>query len=305
MDAVESIAEAGVNDVLISGGEPFMREDLVQILSHMAQLGIGARIASNGSLFTEPILAQLKKDTLTKSFQISLDTLDPSLYAKFHRCSEGMLDKALSALDLIQSFGFHTTISVRPTVETMPGIPALLDLASRKGWATVTLHIPVYTGRVEGLSPQEEDSITRLEPVLTYFASLAEPWLVETYIPWAEYHPVFKALSQKVEVVHRGCRAGRDRLTIHPTGELSPCICMDLEETYLGNVRKDKLLDVFERHPKCQLMRAPWEFGVCRDCENVFHCGAGCRATALAFTGRFAGTDPQCPIRQAKTRRKA
>ena len=299
--AVDSIAETGVRDVLISGGEPFMRKDLVQILTRMASHGIGARIASNGSLLTEELLAKLKRDTLTKSFQISLDTLDPSLYAKFHRCPAKMLNRALSALDLIQSFGFHTTISVRSTQETLPGICGLLDLATERNWGTVTLHIPVQTGRVEGLPDREQDAVVQLEPVLSYFASLPKRWLAETYIPWAEYHPVFKALSQKVEVVHRGCRAARDRLTIHPAGDIAPCICMDLEEAYLGNVKRDSLSKVFEEHPKCQLMRAPWEHGVCSDCENVFRCGAGCRATALAFTGAFAGIDPQCPVRRANS----
>lgn len=296
LDLVRAARAAGVEDIIISGGEPFMRPDLVNILSRMKDLGISARIASNGSLLTEKLLDRLQRDKLTRSFQISLDTLDPGLYDDFHGTPPGTLERVIATLRQIRDRGFHTTISVRLTPRTLPGIPRLLDFASAEGLPTVSIHKLIHTGRAEGAFPQDEDVISRLDPVFEHFCSLHRYWLVEINIPWAEYHPVFRRLQKRVRVVYRGCRAGRDRLTIQPSGWISPCVCMDVEAAYLGNVRRDDLSEAFNRSPLCEIMRRPWDYGICPDCANVKRCGGGCRAVAYALTGELDGQDRSCPV---------
>lgn len=288
--------QAGIRDVLISGGEPFMRPDLIGILSAFAESGITARIASNGSLLDDRILDVLRRETLTRSFQISLDSCDPVLYASLHGTLPAVLDAVLGNLKRIQDRGFHTTVSARLTPETLPGIPRLLDLASREGWATVTLHLPVHSNRISGTFPQDEDVISLLAPVLDHFLSLPQRWLIETYIPWSGYHPLMVRLGKQIRIVHRGCRAGRDRLTINPAGWISPCVCLDLPAAHIGNMRGDNLEDLFETSAICRMIRQPAEHGICADCSNVPKCGGGCRAAALALTGRLDGQDTSCPV---------
>lgn len=294
--AVEKAHAAGVKDIIISGGEPFMREDLVEILAHMAKLGITARIASNGSLITKEMLTRLRQETLTKSFQISLDTTDPDLYAKFHGVKPEMYPSILTHLHQIKDQGFHTTVSVRLTPQTFPGLSKLLDLVYKEEWFTLTVHSVVHTNRIEGAYPQDEDLYTLLEPIFQHFCSLPQHWLIETYIPWATYHPVIIKLAKKVKVVNRGCRAGRDRLTINPTGMISPCVCMDVPEAYIGNIRNDDLLDVFNNSQTCDIFRNPQNYGICADCPNVVSCGGGCRAAGFAMSGQLKGQDKSCPI---------
>jgi len=296
LDSVRKAHEAGIHDVLISGGEPFLRADLTDILSYMGNLGISARIASNGSLLTEKILQKLRQETLTKSFQISLDTVDPEVYAEFHGVPPGTLQTVLTNLDRIQQTGFHTTVSVRLMPQTFDGIPRLLDMAEKKGWATVTIHLPIHTKRDRGSYRQEEDVFSYLAPVFDHFCALPEHWLMETYIPWAEYHPIIRKFAKKVRIVNRGCRAGRDRLTLSPTGWLSPCVCLDVEEAYVGNIRHDNLEEVFLNSPACDMLRLPEKYGICRDCPHVQKCGGGCRAAAFAISKQLNAQDESCPV---------
>jgi radical SAM protein with 4Fe4S-binding SPASM domain len=302
-EAREMVSRAhadGVKDIIISGGEPFLRSDLVDVLSHMGRLGMSARIASNGSLLTDELLTRLRAETDTKSFQISLDTLDPDLYAAIHGVPAGAFSSALGALGRIRKHGFHTTVSVRLGPQTLSGIPDLLGRARAEGWATVTVHCPVLTRRKIGAYPQKTDVLTLLEPVFERFLSLPERWLVETYIPWAEYHPAMKRLQREIRVVHRGCAAGRDHLTVNPGGEISPCVCWDCPAACIGNVRRDTFRDVFENAPLCRVLRRPWEHGICSRCPNVSNCGGGCRAAAYAISGRIDGQDESCPVWQAR-----
>lgn len=299
LSLVREAHDAGVRDILISGGEPFMRGDLVDILIRMGKLGISARIASNGSLLDRELLSRLKSETLTRSFQISLDTVDPRAYAVVHGTAPDMLPLVLRNLGLIRDIGFHTTVSVRLTPLTLPRIPALLDMALREGWATVTVHYPLHTSRAEGAFDKGDDLLSLLEPVFEHFERLDRHWLAETYIPWAEYHPVVRRLESRIRFVHRGCRAGRDRLTVNPTGMLSPCVCLDVPAAHIGDVRKDLLEDVFAASPLCDLFRNPGRYRVCADCSVLDRCGAGCRAAAYALTGRMDGQDEVCPVRRA------
>lgn len=296
LEAVRKAHAAGVGDILISGGEPFQREDLLEILSCMAEHGITARIASNGSLLTADLLSRLRRETLTRSFQISLDTIDPLTYAEFHRTPIDALPRVLEVLRLIKEQGFHTTVSIRLTPLTLPGIPRILDLAESEGWSTVTIHCPLHTRRISESFQQDEDVLSLLGPALEMFCANREHWLIETYIPWAEYHPVMQRLEKSIRVIHRGCRAGRDRLTINPTGWLSPCVCMDLPEAYVGNIRTDSLSDVFQNSHACDIFRHPEKYGICDGCPNLMRCGGGCRAAAFAVCGRLDGQDESCPV---------
>jgi len=275
-----------------------VRPDLEDILERMAGHGIAVRVATNGSLLDDALLKRLKAGTRVKSFQVSLDTIDPEAYSAIHGTAPGELEKVLANIDLIRENGFHTTTSVRLTPRTLPGIPALLDEAVRREWATVTVHIPVHTRRIKDAFPQDADVFSLLEPVLDHFCELPRTWLVETYVPWAEYHPVIRRLEKRIKVVHRGCRAGRDRLTIHPTGALSPCVCMDRPEAYYGNIRDIDLREAFRNSPACAILREPGAVGLCADCKHATHCGAGCRAAALALDGRIDAPDRACPVRQ-------
>jgi radical SAM protein with 4Fe4S-binding SPASM domain len=295
---LDNARKAGVTYVVLSGGEPLIRKDFLELADHMSELGMRMGFASNGSLFTDEILDHIARKNPKASFQISVDTLDRQAYEKVHGVSSKMLDRAINSLHLIKQHGFHTTVSVRLAPVTLPGIPNLLDRALQEGWPTVTIHCPIISGRQKNIWPPETDLLQLLEPTFEHFLSMQKHWVVETTIPWARYHPVIQGLAKRIKVTHAGCTASRFRIAVQADGGVTSCLCADGHPWLMGNVRNDDLQDLFNESSHSRLFRKPWEHGICSDCEHLRECGGGCRVMAYGITGKMNADDPTCPLRK-------
>lgn len=93
---VEVSTEFGVRKVKLTGGEPLLRDDIVDIVAAVARPSIDeVSMTTNGTLLSE-VARELKEAGLTR-VNISLDTLDNE---KFHRITgNGSVSNVLSGID--------------------------------------------------------------------------------------------------------------------------------------------------------------------------------------------------------------
>lgn len=158
--------------------------------------------------------------------------------------------------------------------------------------------VPIFDAPIVGIADGDDE-------IFQVFRKAVSPrHLLPREILKAEHHPVMKRLAKRITIVHRGCRAGRDRLTINPSGWISPCVCLDVPPAYAGNIRRDGLQDLFQASPICDIFQRPERYGICSDCLNVKRCGGGCRAAGFALTGRLDGQDKSCPLWKSRTDRE-
>jgi cyclic pyranopterin phosphate synthase len=75
MAVMQPLAAAGVNKVRITGGEPFLRKDLMQLLTQLTHTeGIDEISITTNGVLTAPFIPQLKELGIT-NINLSLDTL--------------------------------------------------------------------------------------------------------------------------------------------------------------------------------------------------------------------------------------
>jgi len=82
LDEIERVAEVleklGTGVVVLTGGEPFLREDLPEIVKIFYKRGLNTRLQTNGTLCTEENVREVIKSGLD-DVSVSLDSLDPKV----------------------------------------------------------------------------------------------------------------------------------------------------------------------------------------------------------------------------------
>jgi len=103
------MAEMGISKVRITGGEPFVRKELMSFLRNLVEIpGIeNVNITTNGVL-TVPHIPELKAMGI-KSINLSLDTLDRERFKEMTRRDE--LPTVLKTLDSLLENGIETKIN--------------------------------------------------------------------------------------------------------------------------------------------------------------------------------------------------
>lgn len=106
---VAALKLVGVARVRLTGGEPTVRKDLVELTERLARLGLAdLALSTNGERLLE-LAAPLKAAGLTR-LNVSVDTLVPERFRQVTR--RGDLDKVLAGLSAARAVGFaHTKVN--------------------------------------------------------------------------------------------------------------------------------------------------------------------------------------------------
>jgi MoaA/NifB/PqqE/SkfB family radical SAM enzyme/SAM-dependent methyltransferase len=163
---IDSLAEMRVSMVNFFGGEPLLREDLVDLVAYAHGRGLDTRVDTNGLLLTDDVVRRLKSAGLDEIY-ISLDSSEAEEHDG-NRGVQGCHEKAIEAIRRSRVAGLHTVISTCISRESLFGgrVEKIIDLARREG-AKVRLMQPVRTGRIlesedAAMSAQDEEKVRSL-----------------------------------------------------------------------------------------------------------------------------------------------
>ena len=149
---LDDLAQFGCPVVLFSGGEPLIRQDLVELADYAVKLGMRAVISTNGTLISRSV-AQVLKDVGLSYVGISLDGMR-EVNDRF-RGVKGAFDRAMAGIEHCQQAGIK--VGLRFTINRMNAaeIPAIFDLLEERNIPRVCFYHLVYAGR--GSELMEED----------------------------------------------------------------------------------------------------------------------------------------------------
>jgi len=99
LELIDEMADIGVFNLTLAGGEPFLHPDILQIILHGTNRGVRVGVLSNGIAIGQDVIAVLEKHTNPMNFmlQISLDSVDPAI----NNSVRGKTDKVLETIERI------------------------------------------------------------------------------------------------------------------------------------------------------------------------------------------------------------
>ena len=106
------LASMGVNTIRVTGGEPLVRQDCMQLLENLMDMpGIKHVGLTTNATLLKPYVKKLA-DLKSVSINISLDTLSNEGYAKL--TGQDKLDDVLSSIEELSKYGIKTKVNCVP-----------------------------------------------------------------------------------------------------------------------------------------------------------------------------------------------
>ena len=285
--------------LILTGGDPLKRADLYELIDEARRLGIGVSItpAATGAL-TRDVLVRLKEHGV-EGLGLSLDGSTAEHHDSI-RGVPGTFDRTMQAIRWAQELEMPLQVNTLVSAETAADVPAIYEILKPYGVTRWSLFFLISVGRgkvLQPLSPKEGEGLMEW----IYETSLASPFTVAT-TEAPSYRRValdrMRADGLTGDQIKRsgayrgfGIRDGHGVMFVSNTGDICPAGFLPLT---VGNVRKDRVADVYRNAPTFQSLHDPAQFeGRCGDCEYHALCG-GSRARAYEATGNALAEDPFC-----------
>jgi 12,18-didecarboxysiroheme deacetylase len=306
---LDGLAEYGAPVILFSGGEPLMREDLMELITYARDKGLRAVISTNGTLITEEKAEELKKFGLSY-VGISLDGLRET-NDKF-RGIEGAFDDALQGIRNCQKVGIKVGLRFTINKRNAKDIPGIFKLIEEENIPRVCFYHLVYSGRgsrliEEDLSHEETRNVVDLIidktkevhdrgkkiEVLTVDNHADGPYV---YLRLLKEDP--KRAAEVLELLkwNEGNSSGKGLACVSWDGAVHAD--QFWRQYTFGNVRERKFSEIWEdtSNPLMAKLKDKKHHvtGRCSKCKWLDICGGNFRARAEAYYGDMWEPDPAC-----------
>ncbi|RYV53020.1 radical SAM/SPASM domain-containing protein [Pengzhenrongella frigida] len=304
--------------VVLTGGDPFERPDLPELVAHGTELGLSMALSpSVTDRLTRPVLVELHAAG-AKAVSLSLDGASAQTHDSF-RGVDGVFDATLEAARMVRDVGFRLQINTTVTSGNVHELPEVLKTVIDLGASLWSVFFLIPTGRGKALEPltaaDEEEVLHWLHDASSFIAiktteaphyrrlaiqrsgvdNLDEAFPVgplrdalrrDTARLLAGQEPQRRRPRPPIDVNSGRGFAFIDHVgTVYPSGFLpAPA----------GSVHGTPFPEIYRSSPLLQSLRDPDGFGGrCGRCEFRTVCG-GSRSHAFAVTGDPLAEDPSC-----------
>ena len=153
-EIIDDLAQYGAPVMLFSGGEPLVRQDLVELAHHATSKGMRAVISTNGTLITKQKARELKEVGLSY-VGISLDGME-EVHNKF-RGVPNSFKKALEGIENCKAEGLKVGLRLTINKQNAPEIPKVFQLLKDMEIPRICLYHLVYSGRGSEIIKEDLD----------------------------------------------------------------------------------------------------------------------------------------------------
>ena len=288
---VDEILAVNASPLLIlSGGEPLLRNDLEAIAERASAGGATVVVGTNGTRLTDARIRSLM-DAGVKGVAVSVDSLEERYHDRF-RHGEGSLQQTLDAIERLRIHRLDFIVQTTVTRGNRDQLATLAAWSAERGAVAFNVYFVVATGRAEdmpGLAPAENEDVLR--ELVTLEKDYRGRMMVRSKCqPQIMRHAVTSDADSPLLNYETRCPCGTHYCRITPEGQVTPC---PYTPTVAGDLTTSSFGEIWDQSPLFLTLRAGTLGGKCGRCEYRGVCG-GCRARAFAEGGDLMGPDESC-----------
>lgn len=309
---------------VITGGDPFQRPDLVELVRRGSALGLPVAVSPSGTPTLTRQALQTLQDAGARAVSLSLDGSVAGIHDRF-RGVDGVYDLTLAAWQNARDIGLRVQVNTTVTRHNLDDLPDIAARVRDLGAMTWSAFLLVPTGRGRALGAL---TAAEVEDVLNWLYDIGVVVPTKT----TEAHHFRRVMLQRQVLDGRGLdpisalglgaryrllqqrsaelglldsavrprrppmdvNAGRGFVFVSHVGNVHPSGFLPLNA---GNVRAARLTDVYRESPLFTSLRDPGRLkGRCGECEFAAVCG-GSRSRAFGVTGDPFAEEPWCGYR--------
>ena len=298
---IDSLSNLKTKVLVLTGGEPLLRNDLEEIISYARKKSIKCRIQSNGLLLTEERILKLKESGIF-SFGIGLDSPDPEIH-DYIRNKKGAFDQVIKTINLLKQFEVKCHVEFTLTKLNSNQLDKMFNLLNELKIDTFLMRAAIFEGRATTdnknfvlSSIEYRDALKRLHELSKQYPNI----IANSQDPL--YHLVDNKIKESLNKVGNiqsgkiisGCTVGINMIHIRTNGDIGQCTF--LPNITLGNCLQTPLEQIwkerFQSENLCNIAQRNF-LGKCGNCIDKYICG-GCRARAYKLNNDLLSEDPYC-----------
>jgi radical SAM protein len=312
---IDEVADMGTPLLVLSGGDPVNRPDLLDLIRHGKSRGLRmATIPAATDCLTRDLVADLKSASLDQ-MAVSLDFPRADQHDAF-RGVPGSFAKTMQAVQWAHEVGLPLQVNTTVCGDTAPYLEEMAEFVQGLGIVFWEVFFLVPMGRGSILTGLTASECERLFEVIYDLQKKGDFIVKVTEAPHYRRHVAQRELKESgrsarpdgqatmpdrltqsegpghtVGLAPRGVNSGKGFLFVSHLGEIFPSGFLPVK---VGSVREMSLAQAYRQTPLFQNLRKPDLLkGRCGRCEFRDICG-GSRSRAYGLTGDPFETDPWC-----------
>lgn len=294
---IDNVAGAGIIHISFGGGEPLVRDDIIELADYAAKQIDSVGIVSNGLALSSSMAWQIAKAGV-KQVMVSLDGEDSETHDANR--GAGSYAQVFEAIKNLKDAGVTARISFTISRANCHQLPNMIEIATEYG---VNLNVQEFFARGRALG-RENLILTRMERrdmQRLLYTTQAEKGAgsigFENRYIMSEDEKGQRIctnpnLGSGFYDFCVGCFTGIYSLFVSPTGEVK--LCGGYGEGRLGNLKETPLSEIWQNSELLKDLRNREKLtGRCGKCSYRYICG-GCRRNAYHMQKDIFAEDPLC-----------
>jgi radical SAM protein with 4Fe4S-binding SPASM domain len=265
---IDTLWEVGVPQVVFTGGECMLRQDLVELVKYSKQFTTG--IITNGTLLSSEFASQLR-DAHLDWIQITLEAASAAIHDDIQG-RKGAWKETVAGIKNAVAAGLSVSVNATLSTKNVKELKKLIDFARKLNVRYVSTNAIINAGR--GIAEKKESGLEEpeLRKILVDAKSYAEAcgitfnWFLPTC--YKNVNPVELGFGQ------RCCSACSVNMMIEPSGDVIPC--QSWTQQKLGNILSDPWEQIWDNPVAQDIRNHAFIQEECKGCEYLEVCQGAC-----------------------------